>query len=724
MGQTTKKLTQYVKPFIGTGGHGHTFPGAVMPFGMVQFSPDQIQTSWDYCSGYHYPDKQIIGFSINHLSGTGGSDLMDIRLQPTNKDFISIDSLWNGRNTGHQFFGTIKPLSEVAEAGYYAVTYENSNIKTELTTSKRVGFSKFTFPEGKQNIALDLCYFGGEPDGAMIHVVNDTLITGYSFSQGWAKNHKVYFAIRLSQPLVSYQFSQNGFPEKSPSNRIKGNCLLALLRFKSNNNSVLAKVSISSVSIAGALNNLDSGITHWNFDNIKNKADEAWEKELKHIVIESDNQSKLQIFYTAYYHNLIHPSLYSDADGQFRAEDDAIYQAHNFDYYTVFSLWDTYRATHPFYTIVAPNRVSDFVKTMLMHYKINGMLPVWTLAGSETWGMHGNHSIPVIADAVCKGIEGIDTALAIKAVEASLAVNYKSMGYYKSLGYVPCNKQPDGAGISLEYYFDDWCAAQLFKAAGNSNEFNTHLKQSLSYPMQFNPKYGLVQPRNFDGTFQEPFNAIGMGSKYGFTEGDAWQYSFSVQHDVNGLVQLMGGTKRFDEKLDSLFSLQNTVNPGEVLDVTGIIGLYAHGNEPCHHIPYLYSYVQKHWKTQQLVKTIRDSLYTNQRDGICGNDDCGQMSAWYLFSAMGLYPVNPANGVYDIGTPAFDKLTINLDNGNVFEITAQNLSSSNYYVKKVVLNGKALNKPFINHSEITKGGKLVFEMSNKPNFKLWTEKNY
>jgi predicted alpha-1,2-mannosidase len=343
------------------------------------------------------------------------------------------------------------------------------------------------------------------------------------------------------------------------------------------------------------------------------------------------------------------------------------------------------------------------------------MLPVWTLAGNETWGMHGNHSIPIIADAVCKGIEGIDTTLALQAIKASLAVDYKAMGYYKSLGYVPSDKQTDGAGISLEYYYDDWCAAQLFKTAGNSAAYEYYLKRSLNYPLQFNPKYGLVQSRKLDKTFQEPFESIGMGSKYGFTEGNAWQYSFSVQHDVPGLVKLMGGVIKFDEKLDSLFSLQNTVNPGEVLDVTGVIGLYAHGNEPCHHIPYLYNYAQKPCKTQKLVKTICDSLYTNQRDGICGNDDCGQVSAWYLFSAMGFYPVNPANGVYDLGTPAFEKLTINLDNGNVFVIKAQGISDDNFYVNKVLLNGKELNKPFINHSDIVKGGELVFEMTNKPN---------
>lgn len=721
-GQVNERLTKYVDPFIGTGGHGHTFPGAVVPFGMVQLSPDQIQNSWDYCSGYHFPDKKIIGFSHTHLSGTGGSDYMDIRLQPTNKKVIDIDSMYEGRNTGHQFADNIKSFSEIAAPGYYAVTFEKSNIKTELTATSRVGFSKFSFPAEEKNIALDLCYFPGKPDSSMVHIENDTLITGFLFSTGWALNQKVYYAIRLSEPIASYAFSQKGIPVIQSSNQINGKYLLALLRFKSDQKSVSSKVSLSSVSIEGALNNLAAEVNHWSFNSIRNLADEAWEKELSHIKIESTNESKKKIFYTAYYHNSIAPSLYSDFDGQFRAGNDSVYKAQNFNYYTVFSLWDTYRAAHPFYTIVAPDKVSDFVQTMLMHYQINGVLPVWTLAGSETWGMHGNHSIPVITDAYLKGIKGIDLALALKAVKASLAFNYKSMADYNKLGFVPGDRQPDGAGISLEYYYDDWCAAQLFKANGNTDEYNFYLKRSLKFPLQYNSVNGLMQPRKAAGLFMEPFNGIGMGSKYGFTEGNAWQYSFSVQHNIKKLIQLFGGKKKFANKLDSLFSLQNTVNPGEVLDITGVIGLYAHGNEPCHHIPYLYNYVGQPWKSQKVIKLICDSLYTDQRDGLCGNDDCGQVSAWYLFSSMGFYPVNPASGKYDLGTPAFEKLSICLDNGKKFTVVAKGLTDEKFYVSKAILNGKELNHPFINHTDILRGGELIFVMSDKPNRLLWSGK--
>jgi predicted alpha-1,2-mannosidase len=712
--QPKERLTNYVDPFIGTGGHGHTFPGAQLPFGMVQLGPDNIQTSWDYCSGYHFPDNKILGFSHTHLSGTGGSDLMDIRLQPTQKDTFTTDLQYNGRNVGHQFAAFFDFANEHAEPGYYSTIYNESGIKSEMTATYRAGFSCFTYQSGKQNLLLDLSYIGGDPQRGLIKEVNDSLVQGYVFTSGWAKNQKVYFAIRFSKPILSVEFCKKGTPVKSLYSEINGTYLLALFRFGGSNNVLMSKVGISSVSMDGALQNLDNEINAWNFEAIRKQASDAWEKELEHIQVESKDLVKKRIFYTAYYHNLVAPTLFTDVDGQFRGEDEAIYKAKGFDYYTVFSLWDTYRATHPFYTLVEPEKVSEFVQTMLLHYRISGLLPIWTLSGEETWGMSGTHSIPVIVDAYFKGIKGFDPEEAYQAVRKSVMQDDRAFNWYKRLGYVPLDKQAESGSCSMEYYYDDWCVAQFAKALGKMDDFNYFLERAKGYVKQFNPHYGTMQPRNCDGSWMEPFDPIAMGGKYGFTEGDAWQYSFSVQHDVGGLIKLMGGARAFEKKLDSLFSVQNTVNPGEVLDVTGVIGLYAHGNEPCHHIPYLYNFIGKGWKSQQKIKTIRDSLYTDQRDGLCGNDDCGQVSAWYLFSALGFYPVNPADGHYILGTPAFEKVTLKMPEGKNFVIIAKNLDKGKFYVRSVKLNGKHLSGIYITHHDIVNGGTLEFDMSAVP----------
>jgi len=714
------KVSGFVDPFIGTGGHGHTYPGAVVPSGMVQLSPDQIANSWDYCSAYHYPDTKVIGFSHTHLSGTGGGDMWDVRLQPTQTDRILMDTLWNGRNTGHQFAAEMLRESEKAEPGYYTVTFAGTKITTELTTTCRAGFSRFLYPEGKQNLALDLGYTGGDPEMSRITIVSDTLVTGYNFTRGWAKKQKIFFAIRFSKPILSASFSRRGKPLVSDSAEVNGAYLLALFRFAGNAGPLMAKVGISSVSIGNALQNLDTEISNWDFECVKANAAEAWEKALSVIKIETKNEARKKIFYTAMYHNLVAPNVFSDINGQYRAENDSVYTSANAPYYTVFSLWDTYRATHPLYTLIAPQKVTEFVQTMLAHYREHGTLPVWTLWGEETWGMSGTHSIPVILDAWQKGIGGFDLQEAYLAARQSVMSNTRNYDDYRMLGYVPAGKNPESGSCSMEYYYDDWCVAQMALMLGKTDDYNYFLARSKNYTLTFNPAAGTIQPRNSDGTWKFPFNAIGMGSKYGFSEGDAWQYTFSVQHDIPGLVSMLGGRENFEKKLDYLFTLQNTVNPGEVLDVTGIIGLYAHGNEPCHHIPYLYNVAGKAWKTQKLVKEIRDSLYLAQRDGLCGNDDCGQISAWYVFSALGFYPLNPADGRYYIGTPAFDKAIIHLPSGNTFTVFANNPGDKNFFVNSVKLNGHKLNQPYITHAQLMKGGTLEFEMSPLPNRKNWS----
>jgi len=691
-------LTRYVNPFIGTAGHGHTFPGAIVPFGMVQLSPDTRLTGWDGCSGYHYSDSIIYGFSHTHLSGTGISDYGDVLLMPTVGE-VFFDALKDGR-TDKGYASRFQHRNETATPGYYSVKLDDDNILVELTATARAGMHRYTFPRtGEANIIIDLTHRDKVIDSGF-RITGSTTAVGWRRSQAWAKDQIVYFALEFSQPFTSY-------------GQTEGN-LKTYFRFDARSGApVLVKVGISSVDVDGALKNLHAELNDWNFDKVRSDATAAWNAELNKIVATGGTDAQLTNFYTALYHAMTAPNLFMDIDGRYRGRDFKTHQANDFTNYTVFSLWDTFRAAHPLYTIIDQKRTRDFIKTFLAQYEQGGRLPVWELAANETDTMIGYHAVSVIADAAAKGIDGFDLQKAFDAMKHSAELRkYRGLGAYIDNGYLATEDERESVSKVLEYAYDDWCIAEVARMLGKTADYQRYSARAQSYKNVFDPASGFMRPRS-NGNWVEPFDPREV--TFGFTEANSWQYTFFAPQDVSGLIELMGGRGRFAQKLDQLFATDSRTTGREQADITGLIGQYAHGNEPSHHMAYLYNYVGQPWKTQSRVRQIMGQFYKPEPDGLIGNEDCGQMSAWYVLSAAGFYPVTPGSKVYAIGLPMFPQVRFNLENRKSFVIRAVDISERNSYIQSATLNGRAYNKSFLLHDDVMAGGELVFQMGPRPN---------
>ncbi|WP_242091918.1 GH92 family glycosyl hydrolase [Aestuariivivens sediminicola] len=702
-------LTALVNPFVGTDGPGNTYPGASLPFGMVQLSPDIGIPGWDRIAGYYYQDSIISGFSHMHLTGTGAGDLYDILVMPTNSRFSK-----RIKENNFKPFSSFSHDKEKATPGYYGVDLLDFNIKAELTATSRTGIHRYTFPEDSlSQIHIDLGYAlnWDAPVDTYIKVVNNTTIEGYRKSTGWAKDQRVYFQMQLSKPFKGYHLFQND-TLVTGSARSK-NTRIVLDYETSKEDVIVLKTGVSSANIEGARKAIAIEAPDFNFDAYRTKADRIWETVLQKIVIESSDTDKKSIFYTMLYQSMLAPTLLSDLNQNYKGANDSIMTAQGYDRYDTFSLWDTYRAAHPLYTILHPNRVSDMVKSMLAHYKETGLLPVWSLQGNETNMMIGYHAVPVIVDAFFKGID-FNYDLAFEACKASAMDNSRQIDVYRQNGYIPIDEHHENWSVSktLEYAYDDWCIAQLAKALNKEEDYHYFLNRSENWRNVFDQESTFMRPKYKNGTFLEDF--IPKAYTPYFCESNAWHYMWNVPQNIEGLIQAVGGKERFEQKLDSMFTLNPLPDDKLPIFSTGMIGQYAHGNEPSHHVGYLYNYIDKPWKTQNIVRNILVTQYKNEPNGHCGNEDCGQMSSWYVLSALGFYPVNPAQGMYSIGSPLFDKATINLENGKQFSIQANNNSSENKYIESIFLNGEALHRNYITHQDITEGGTLVIQMSNRP----------
>ncbi|MGB1039753.1 MAG: GH92 family glycosyl hydrolase [Flavobacteriales bacterium] len=694
-----KPLISLVNPFIGTGGHGHTFPGATMPFGMMQLSPDTRLDGWDGCSGYHYTDSIIYGFSHTHLSGTGVSDYGDILLMPTNEQ-----NFHNGADGKKGYRSSFSHDNEIASPGYYKVKLDETNIEVELTVSGRSGMHKYQFPSSdNQFVMIDLIHRDKVLD-AKIEKISDTVISGYRFSDAWAKDQRLFFYIETSHPFLDVL-------QSPPKQGMKGAQKIALNFVNPKNEPVYIKIGISAVDQEGAENNMEEEIGKRTFEEVKQIAEEKWEKQLNKIVVESKNEDYLTNFYTSLYHTMIAPNLYQDVDGRYRGMDNEIHYNSEFDYYTVFSLWDTYRATHPLYTIIEQDRTNDFINTFISKYEEGGIMPIWDLSANYTGCMIGYHAVPVIADAYMKGIRKYDTDLAYHAMIHSATRDKLGLKSYKDYGFIPVEKESESVSKTLEYAYDDWCIAQMANEMGRGRDYYTYSRRAQSYKNVFDPESKFMRGR-FRNTWFSPFDPYEVNFNY--TEANSWQYSFYVPQDVSGFIKLMGGKDSLESQLDKLFTAENETSGRNQADITGLIGQYAHGNEPSHHMAYFYNFINKPHKTQERVHQILTELYHNDPDGVSGNEDCGQMSAWYVLSSMGFYSVTPGNNQYIIGTPLFEKATLNLENGRSFTIEANNVSDKNKYIKSATLNGEEYNFSYLNHGDIMKGGSLIFEMTNTP----------
>lgn len=728
-----------VDPFIGTGGEGHTYPGATVPYGKVQLSPDtRIQSRKDgygWAAGYRHDDSTIVGFSHTHFSGTGHSDLGDLLLMPTTGE-LKLER-GNPDQPLSGYTSRFRHATESAQPGYYAVTLDDSNVRAELTASARVGMHRYTFPAGKPaHVVLDLrtsMYdYPGKILWSRIRVRPDGTITGFRETRGWAPGRQLYFALRFSQPLSGHQLHDTeqdvpykGFPppgEKNPEQRaqIEGRQLVAAFDVApAAGTPLLVKVAISPVSEEGAIANLDAEAPGWDFDGMRAAAKQQWSEALSAVDAQGSEAQRTR-FYTALYHTLLGPTLFMDSDGRYRGPDNAVHQAKGWTNYSTFSLWDTYRALHPLATLVQPpQRTNDFVNSLLASRResAHGVLPVWSFHGLETWCMIGYHAVPVIADAYMKGIRGYDADEALQAMVASANYGpYDGIAQYRELGYVPIDEEGEAASKTLEYAYDDWTIAQMARSMGKSDvaaEFN---KRAGNWKHAFDPATGFMRARKRDGSFREPFDpsASGYGSDY--TEGNAWQYSWYVPQDVAGLAAAHGGNEKLMARLDAVFEAK--VDPSifaHMEDITGLIGWYAHGNEPSHHVAYLYAHAGQPWRTQARLKQIMDTQYAARPDGLAGNDDLGQMSAWYVFTALGFYPVTPGSNQYIIGRPFLPRATLNLPNGKHFSIVANGLDDAHAYVGSVTLNGRPLDRAYLTHEEILAGGELHFSMQAEPN---------
>jgi predicted alpha-1,2-mannosidase len=729
---------RYVNPFVGTQRMGHTFPGATVPFGMVQISPDTDTIGYEkdgqyngevyaYCAGYQYDDPTIVGFSHTHFSGTGHSDLGDFLVMPTIGDLQLNPGV--GSDPASGFRSAYSHEREVAQPAYYKVFLEDDKIQAEMTATTRVGFHRYTFPgTDKAHIILDLIHgiynYDDKNVWTFLRVENDSTVTGYRQTTGWARTRTVYFAMVFSKPFLHYghkkydQTVYRGFYRKFDETRdfpeMAGRRIRAYFDFNmEEGEQLLVKFALSSVSTDGAMKNLQAEIPHWDFDRVVRESQEQWERELGRIQVEMMSGDDLVTFYTALYHTFLGPTVYMDVDGSYRGLDQNIHQAEGFTNYTTFSLWDTYRALHPLFNLIQPSRNVDMIRSMLAHYdqSVHPMLPVWSHHANENWCMIGYHAVSVIADAAVKGVTGFDLEHALEAcVNTSDYAPYDGIGWYKQLGYVPEDKSGSSVSKTLEYAYDDWAISQLALVAGDEPTGQIYFERSQNCRNVYDPSLGFMRPKLSDGSWKSPFDVLGTHGQ-GFIEGNAWNYSLYVPHQIPGMIDLMGGEKRFSRHLDSLFSMHladEHFSGTEDITRDGIIGCYVHGNEPGHHIPYLYNWARRPDRTQERVRMILRSMYAPTPDGLCGNDDCGQMSAWYVFSALGFYPVCPGSSEYALGSPLVRSATIHLENGNTLDIRVENQSEENVHVREVLFNGARINENSIDHQMLTGGGTLTF----------------
>jgi predicted alpha-1,2-mannosidase len=700
-----KNYAQYVNPFIGTGGHGHTYPGATVPFGMVQLSSDtRIDGSWDGCSGYHYSDSIIYGFSHTHLNGTGCSDYGDISLMPSNGN-VNFDASSYAAQFNHK--------NESALAGYYSVKL-NNGITAEFTSSKRVGMHHYSFaPGNKQQIVLDLEHRDKALD-YYIKIVNDSTIEGFRISEAWAKKQEVYFYMVFNQKISAKKWLIHD--SIKPTTVVKngninsGHFRKLLLTFNDlNHGELMVKVAISSVSAEGAKNNLFNEIAHWDFNKIKTTAFETWNTELSKIEITEESLEQKKIFYTSLYHCMVQPNIYNDFDGRYKGRDGKIHTAVGFDYYSVFSLWDTFRAWHPLMTLIDKKRTNDFIKTFLAQYEQGGMLPVWELSCNETECMIGYHSVSVIADAIGKGINDFNLPLAFQAMKKSAESKQRfGLGAYIQNGALSVENESESVSKTLEYAYDDWCIAQVAKQLGFDSDYNTYMQRSQSWKNLFDKETRFIRPKK-NGDFLSPFDPYEVNNN--FTEANAWQYTFFVPQDIPGMIEAYGGANNFELKLDSLFNAKTKTSGREQADITGLIGQYAHGNEPSHHIAYLYHTIAKPTKTADKTQQILNEFYKNNPDGLIGNEDCGQMSAWYVLSAMGLYQICPGNTTYEFSTPLFNEVIINLENNKKFVFKNASKTKEKKYIKSISSSIKN-NTLQLNYNDIMNGGVLLYQTTN------------
>jgi len=708
-------------PMVGTGGHGHTFPGATVPFGMVQLSPDTRTHDWDACAGYHYSDHTIMGFSHTHLSGTGIREYGDLLVMPVTGPLN--DGAGDQSLAAKRFVSGFSHDRELAQPGYYRVLLDKYDVLAELTATAHAGMHRYTFPASPQShILLDLVHgLENKPTAAALKIERDNLLTGFRRSDGWAKNIVIYFAIESSQPFKSFGLELDGKPLATGATHAEGREIRAHLDYETAaGQQILLRVGLSPTSIEEAKNNLAAEIPGWDFDAVRLAARNTWNEQLSRIRIESPNPQIRQTFYSALYHTMTAPTLYNDSDGSYRGADGAVHTNAAFQYYSTFSLWDTFRAEHPLLTLTQPERINDFIRSMLAFYQESPdhSLPMWPLASYETWCMIGYHSMPVIWDAYRKGFRGFDTGLAFQAMRETALGNRNRQDEYARQGYVSSETGQHwrGAARTLEFAYDDWCIAQMAAALGKTNDADLFTRRAQNFTNIFDPVSGFFRGKTAAGPFREPFDPKAVNGD-DFAEANAWQYTFAVFHDVPGMIQLYGGKEAFIRKLDELFEQDSDIHNHQV-DISGLTGQYAHGNEPCHHVPYLYALAGAPYKTARRVHQIMLTQYDNTPSGICGNDDCGQMSAWYVWSAIGLYPVNPADGKYIFGSPLMEKATIQLDSkfypGGTFTIVAHHVSNQNIYIQSARLNGRMLNRPWIAHDEIIRGGTLEFEMGNLP----------
>lgn len=700
--------TRYVNPFVGNANNGHTFPGACAPFGLIQVSPESGNGSWRYCSGFNYDDDSIAGFSQTHLNGTGVPDLGDIRMLPFNQ---------NLRN--EQFFCRYDQNTQIAVPGYYSVRLSDMDINVELTATERTAMHKYTFNQaGEANLLLDLqngLVFDSKSVQyrvleSEVGMPDNKTIVGYNRVRGWVTRY-FYYIIVFDRPYTVEKVLPQQEGEKARR---------FILEFDlKEGESVQVKVALSSVSIEGAKKALDKENPGWDFESVKAATNVKWNEILSLAEVEGTEEEKMN-FYTSLYHLFIQPTNIADIDGKYRGANDSIFVSSTGNYYSTFSLWDTYRAAHPLYTILAPEKVGDMVESMIAHKETQGFLPIWTLWGKENYCMIGNHAVPVVVDAYLKGLINSDTERAYAAIKESLTVSHLNSDWkvYDKYGYYPFDiVEKESVSRTLESAYDDYCAALMAQALGKDEDANFFRKRSGYYQNLFDKQTGMMRGKDSKGSWRTPFNMFSLShsSSHGgdYTEGNAWQYTWHVQHDIESLIALMGGKQQFNTKLDTLFYLRSD-DAVNVLDVTGLIGQYAHGNEPSHHVAYLYTYVDKAYKTQELIREIFDRFYIPEPNGLCGNDDCGQMSAWYIFSAIGFYPVNPVGGEYIIGAPQLKRIVLHLSENKTFTVEAVNFSKQNKYVEKVTLNGREITDFRIQHKDIMAGGHLIFTMSNKP----------
>lgn len=743
--QAQKDYSQYVNPLIGTKNMGHTFPGAAVPFGMVQLSPETNQQAmhkedgsynaetYRYCSGYQYEDTTIFGFAHTHMSGTGHADLGDFSVMPT----VGNLNLNPGKasDTESGYHSRFTHDSEKAEPGYYAVNLQDYHIDAEMTSSERVGFHQYTFPETEEaHIILDMVsniyHYEGKNVWTFIRVENDSLITGYRQTNGWARNRYVYFAMAFSKPFKSYghkryeEVKYNGFYRKFNEERnfpeMAGQEIRAYFDFDMEEGEELKiKMALSSVSTAGALLNMEAEIPHWDFEQVKQEAQEKWNQELNKIQVEMMTEAQMETFYTALYHTMLSPVLFEDVNGQYRGLDQNIHESDGFTNYTIFSLWDTYRALHPLFNLIQTERNNDMVHSLVAHHdqSVHHALPVWSHYANENWCMVGYHSVSVIADAVAKGNTDIDLDHALEACVNSAQLSYyDGIESYMDLAYVAEDLSGSSVSKTLEYAYDDWCIAQIAKKANNEEVYQEFSKRAEYYLNVFDSVSNYMRPRLKNGEWRADFDPLDTHGQ-GFIEGNAWNYGLYVPHKVDAMIAMMGGKDAFSQHLDRIFNTpieERFIEKNEDITRDGIIGNYVHGNEPGHHIPYLYNWCNEPWKTQERVRMIMDEMYSNEVDGLCGNDDAGQMSAWYVFSSLGFYPVLPGSDLYALGSPLVQSASITLQGGAEIQILCHKQSQDHIYVKKVLWNGQEIETYHLNHSDLVQGGKLEYFMSKKP----------